>query len=62
MGSGVCGKGGFGEKILYAWGRNAPVLKLPPGKWDTSSSSSSASCLKKKKKKICIMHYKQLHR
>ncbi|KAL9986000.1 hypothetical protein ACROYT_G000053 [Oculina patagonica] len=27
MGSGVCG--GDGERILYAWGRNAPVLKLP---------------------------------
>ena len=30
MGSGVCY--GAGEKILYAWGRNAPKLKLPPGK------------------------------
>ena len=30
MGSGVCH--GDGEKILYAWGRNAPKLKLPPGK------------------------------
>lgn len=30
MGSGVCR--GDGEKILYAWGRNAPKLKLPPGK------------------------------
>ena len=30
MGSGVCR--GSGEKILYAWGRNAPKLKLPPGK------------------------------
>ncbi|KAJ7339645.1 hypothetical protein OS493_006052 [Desmophyllum pertusum] len=29
MGSGVCGNQGAGEKILYAWGRNAPVLKLP---------------------------------
>lgn len=28
MGSGVCR--GVGEKILYAWGRNAPKLKLPP--------------------------------
>ncbi|XP_022792772.1 peptidylglycine alpha-hydroxylating monooxygenase-like isoform X2 [Stylophora pistillata] len=27
MGSGVCR--GAGERILYAWGRNAPVLKLP---------------------------------
>ncbi|CAH3014635.1 unnamed protein product [Porites evermanni] len=26
MGSGVCGSG---EKIVYAWGRNAPELKLP---------------------------------
>ena len=30
MGSGVCK--GSGERILYAWGRNAPVLKLPKGK------------------------------
>lgn len=30
MGSGVCR--GPGEKILYAWGRNAPMLRLPPGK------------------------------
>jgi len=30
MGSGVCG--GVGEKIMYVWGRNAPKLKLPPGK------------------------------
>ena len=29
MGSGVCK--GSGERILYAWGRNAPVLKLPKG-------------------------------
>ena len=30
MGSGVCGSG---EKIVYAWGRNAPELKLPNGKY-----------------------------
>ena len=30
MGSGVCKDSG--ERILYAWGRNAPVLKLPKGK------------------------------
>ncbi|XP_068693201.1 peptidyl-glycine alpha-amidating monooxygenase B-like isoform X3 [Montipora foliosa] len=29
MGKGVCGRQGAGEKILYAWGRNAPDLKLP---------------------------------
>ena len=30
MGSGMCH--GDGEKILYVWGKNAPKLKLPPGK------------------------------
>ena len=30
MGSGVCSSG---EKIVYAWGRNAPELKLPNGKY-----------------------------
>ncbi|XP_074634773.1 peptidyl-glycine alpha-amidating monooxygenase A-like isoform X2 [Acropora palmata] len=29
MGKGVCGNQGAGEKIIYAWGRNAPDLKLP---------------------------------
>ena len=33
MGSGVCGSG---EKIVYAWGRNAPELKLPNGKYPES--------------------------
>ena len=28
MGKGICGSG---EKIVYAWGRNAPELKLPDG-------------------------------
>ena len=31
MGKGVCGNQGAGEKIIYAWGRNAPDLKLPKG-------------------------------
>ena len=30
MGLGVCGEGK--QKIMYAWGRNAPKLKLPKGK------------------------------
>lgn len=30
MGVGVCARGSS-EKIMYAWGRNAPVLKLPKG-------------------------------
>ncbi|EDO34395.1 predicted protein [Nematostella vectensis] len=30
MGVGVCGKGS-GEKIMYAWGKNAPTLELPEG-------------------------------
>ena len=34
MGSGVCGSG---EKIVYAWGRNAPELKLPNGKYSIFS-------------------------
>ena len=31
MGMGVCGRQRSGSKIMYAWGRNAPPLKLPEG-------------------------------
>lgn len=40
MGVGVCGSGSA-EKIMYAWGRNAPVLKLPKGRDLKRSKSSS---------------------
>ena len=39
MGAGICGGDGSGEKIVYAWGRNAPELKLPPGMYNDMLSS-----------------------
>ena len=41
MGSGVCGSG---EKIVYAWGRNAPELKLPNGKYSIFSGPFKHLC------------------
>ena len=44
MGKGICGRQGAGEKIVYAWGRNAPDLKLPSGRYKKLISST---CLHK---------------
>lgn len=44
MGKGVCGNQGAGEKIIYAWGRNAPDLKLPKGTVGIKNKECSKNC------------------